>query len=129
MLSYPKQSFIDWIRQKRRHYSTGFFYKRGVKLLLGIYTTSQFVFYGGFIALLFLQQAIQTSYDPIVYYAGLLLLFLIRYVSQLIVFGRVSQKLGEKGLLPILLIADIFFVIFTPLLGLSNLFIKAPKWK
>src|SRR5205085_10491886 len=44
-LSKPKQTWRDWIRQKRRHYSTGKYYKTSHKFLLGLYTGSFILFY------------------------------------------------------------------------------------
>src|SRR6516164_2766833 len=52
-LSEPKNSFSDWIKQKLRHYSTSKFYKSKHKWLLGLYSTTHFLFYPLFIASLF----------------------------------------------------------------------------
>ncbi|TAL47638.1 MAG: glycosyltransferase, partial [Chitinophagaceae bacterium] len=54
-LSMPKRKWNDWLKQKTRHYSTARYYKPVHKLLLGLYSASQFLFYPLFIiaALLF----------------------------------------------------------------------------
>ena len=44
-LSKPKRSWKEWKKQKNRHYSTGKFYKTSHQFLLGLYTTSYFLFY------------------------------------------------------------------------------------
>ncbi|MBZ0244268.1 MAG: hypothetical protein K8F24_13700, partial [Bacteroidales bacterium] len=62
-------------------------------------------------------------------YGVVVFVFLLRLVSQWIVFAKASQKLGEKGLFWIYPWAEIFFVIFTPLLALLNLLAKKPQWK
>ena len=48
--SAPKQTWKDWMRQKARHYSTGKYYKRSHKFLLGLYAASLALFYPLFIA-------------------------------------------------------------------------------
>lgn len=129
MLSVPKKRFSEWMTQKQRHYSTGFYYRKGIKLLLGSYSASLITFYLGFVALFFLPAPVEVYHTYYIYPLFLVLLFVLRYVSQLIIFSKSAKKLGEKGLLGILPFADVFFVIFTPLLAMSNLFVKAPKWK
>ncbi len=129
MLSVPKKRFSEWVSQKQRHYSTGFYYRKSIKLLLGSYSASLITFYIGFVLLFFLPEPIEVYHTFYIYPLFLVLLFLLRYVSQLIIFSKAAKKLGEKGLLGILPFADVFFVIFTPLLAMSNLFVKAPKWK
>ncbi len=44
-LSEPKTSFAQWMRQKKRHYSTGNLYRTSHKSMLGIYSISLFLFY------------------------------------------------------------------------------------
>lgn len=129
MVSVPKTHFADWIRQKQRHYSTGFFYPKGTQFLLGSYAASLMAFYLGFVALFFIPEPFEVSIIPFAFPILLVVLFMLRYTSQLVIFSKVAKKLGEKGLLGILLVADVFFVIFTPLLAISNLFVKDPKWK
>lgn len=129
MISIPKKSFSAWVRQKRRHLSTGFYYTFPVKLLLGTYAASQLLFYVSFVALLFVTPFAIINPHPYIYYGVVVFVFLLRLVSQWIVFAKASQKLGEKGLFWIYPWAEIFFVIFTPLLALLNLLAKKPKWK
>ena len=52
--SEAKSTWRNWMRQKRRHYSTGKFYKPWHKALLGIYTASFFFFYPLLIACSFI---------------------------------------------------------------------------
>ena len=47
-LSLPKETWKEWMQQKRRHYSTGKFYKASHKFLLGLYTFSFTQFFHGF---------------------------------------------------------------------------------
>ncbi|MCK9453181.1 MAG: glycosyltransferase [Bacteroidales bacterium] len=129
MVSIPKKTFSAWIRQKRRHLSTGFYYTFSVKFLLGMYAGSQLLFYAGFVALLVVTPFAIMNPHPYIYYGIVVFVFLLRLISQWIVFSKASQKLGEKGLFWIYPWAEIFFVIFTPLLAVSNSLAKKPKWK
>jgi poly-beta-1,6-N-acetyl-D-glucosamine synthase len=116
--SLPKQSFGTWTLQKRRHLSTGKYYKSGIKFLLSTYVFSQILFYTSFIWLLFL---------PVVYFipAGI---FFFRYINQQIIFINAGKQLNTKFPFPFVPFAEVFFIIFIPLLGVYNLFGKPAKW-
>ncbi|MBU2465791.1 MAG: glycosyl transferase family 2, partial [Bacteroidetes bacterium] len=129
MVSLPKQSFTAWVRQKRRHLTTGIYYAFDIKLLLGMYSLSSFTFYVSFAALFCVSPFVRLQPEPLIYYGGLVLLFILRLVSHWFIFSKAAQKLGERGLIWVYPWADIFFIIFTPLMALSNLLIKKPKWK
>ncbi|MDY0077782.1 MAG: glycosyltransferase [Bacteroidales bacterium] len=129
MISIPKKTFSAWVRQKRRHLSTGFYYTFSIKFLLGMYAGSQLLFYAGFVALLVVTPFVIINPHPYIYYGTVVFVFLLRLISQWIVFSKAGQKLGEKGLFWIYPWAEIFFVIFTPLLAVSNSLAKKPKWK
>lgn len=116
--SVPKTSFATWTLQKRRHLSTGKYYKSGIKLLLSTYVFSQILFYASFIWLLFL---------PLIYYIPLGI-FVFKYLNQQFIFFKVGKQLDTK--FPFLLapFAEVFFIIFIPLLVVFNLFGKPAKW-
>lgn len=129
MISMPKKTFIEWIRQKRRHLMTGSFYALKIKLLLGGYNASASLFYALFVALWFV--------NPPFYYADwfwlnsavLLFLFFLKTLIQWTLFAQIAKKLGETGLTWWIPLADFFFVIFTPFLLTLNIFVRKPKWK
>ena len=118
MLSEPKTSISNWIRQKRRHLSTGIYYKRKTKQLLGLYFGTQLLFYGLFVALLFTNIPV---FIPLIALG-------IRFVNQFIIFVKASKKLDQKFTWLLLPFAELFFIIFNPLLSFSNLFSKPVKW-
>lgn len=108
-LSEPKKTWKDWVRQKTRHYSTGKFYKGKHRFLLGLYAITHFLFYPLFIAsLLFADWRI------------VLLFFLIRFVSQALLFYKSMERLNEKDLWPWWWLFDIwmflYYLIFAPAL-------------
>ena len=113
-LSEPKKSFGDWIKQKKRHYTTAKYYKPIHKFLLGLYSVSQFLFYPAFIASLILFD-----------WRIVLGVFAIRLISMYVVFGKTFKKLNEADLAPWLFVLDawqfFYYIIFAPAL------LKKPK--
>ncbi|MBL7728265.1 MAG: glycosyl transferase family 2, partial [Dinghuibacter sp.] len=105
--SNPKKTWGEWFRQKKRHFSTGRFYKPLHKFLLGLYAFSQLCIY---------PAAILTA----IFYDWRLAaaIFALRLISLSIVWFLVLNKLREKDLKPWLFIFDIWMVfyllIFTP---------------
>lgn len=108
-----------WFRQKRRHLTTGKFYKTKYKILLGFYAMSQILFYGLFIALMFIAEI------RII----VLSLFAVRLISQLLILKKSGSKLNEKDLLVFSPLLEIILIIVNLLLGFTNLFVRQNKWK
>jgi glycosyltransferase involved in cell wall biosynthesis len=86
-LSEPKNSFSKWVLQKNRHFSTAKYYRFSHRLLLGMYSITQFFFYPLFIV-------------SIMFYDWRIVLgvFGIRFLSQGYVYFRSMKKLGENDL-------------------------------
>jgi glycosyltransferase involved in cell wall biosynthesis len=107
-ISEPKKTFGEWAKQKTRHYTTGKFYKSKHKWLLGLYSTSHFLFYPLFICGL------------LIYWKLALILFGIRFLIQAFVYYRVMKKLNEKDLFSWWWLLDIwmfvYYLIFVPAL-------------
>lgn len=117
--SEAKHGFGDWIRQKRRHLTTGRHYKFKHKFVLGLLSTSQVLFYGLFVALLLLGF----PWYWIVPVVGL------RLLTQLFVFKQSMNKLKEHGFLLISPILEILLMVLLPLIALTNPFVRKTKWK
>ena len=114
----PTSSMGAWIRERCRRYSTIGMHKVSTRSFLALHYWSQFLFYGSFIALFFLPPAFTLSSDlpaMVYYFPTLAVLFLLRYLTQLIVYRSASRRLGEHGLLPGLILWDFLFSILTPL--------------
>jgi cellulose synthase/poly-beta-1,6-N-acetylglucosamine synthase-like glycosyltransferase len=118
-VSASKTTFSDWFKQKRRHITTGKYYKLKHKLLLGGNAVSLFLFYGLFIYLII------TGYNYIV----LLVLFLLRLGSALVIFKNCMNRLEERNLLLYLPVFELFFLIYYPIISLSAAVLKEDKWK
>lgn len=114
-LSEAKKTFSEWMGQKRRHYSTGRYYKTGHKILLGLYAASHFLFYPLFIACLF-------WFD----WRWVCGVFLLRMISQTVILYKAMKKLDEGDLFAWWWLLDIWTVIYY-LIFMPALWKKARK--
>lgn len=107
--SIPKTTWKAWLRQKRRHYTTAKYYKGRHKFLLGLYFSSQFLFYP-------LLAASLIWFD----WRWALIPFALRLIMQGIVFGKAMKKMGEDDLRPWFFFFDLwmffYYLIFAPAL-------------
>jgi glycosyltransferase involved in cell wall biosynthesis len=117
--SKPKTSFVEWWKQKKRHLSTSKEYKKGIKFLLGLFGLSQLLFYALFVALLVFKVDWR-------FVSGI---FLLRFVTQIIVHKKVTTLLNESALCIFSLLWEVVHVLIMPLLTLAGLFAKQSKWK
>lgn len=116
-------SFGQWARLQIRRYSTIAKHRRGPRAFAATHYWSQWLFYLSFIALFFLQPAFTLASEvpyPAYYFPALAFLFLLRYISQLIIYRSASRRLGERGLLPGLILLDFLFAFLTPLFRISG---------
>jgi cellulose synthase/poly-beta-1,6-N-acetylglucosamine synthase-like glycosyltransferase len=118
VISQPKQTFIDWFRQKKRHFTTAPFYRFGHKLLLSIYPVSLLLMLGLAIPLIVLNT-----------YLWIILGVLgFRLLSQMIIFSRSMKWLGDKDLLLLSPVLELVLLFLHPVIHLSNKIVKATKW-
>lgn len=107
--STPAANWKQWKTQKKRHYTTGKFYKASHKFLLGIYALSHFLFYP-----LLIATCIFYDWKPA------LLIFFGRMIIQYFVYGSSMKKLGENDLVPYIPLFDVwmffYYFIFAPYL-------------
>lgn len=118
VITKPKATFSDWIRQKRRHLLSAVHFKTNIQVLIANYSFTQFLFYFSLVFLFFTELPF---YIP-------LSVFFFRYFQQFFIYYRSEKKLQES--VPLLLIPffEVFFLIFNPLLVTYNFFAKPPKW-
>lgn len=107
--SEPKKNFSDWLRQKKRHFSTARYYKGKHKFFLGLYSLSQFLFYPLFVlALIFSNWMLVVA------------IFALRFILQSVIYYRSMRKLQEPDLFLWWWIFDLwmffYYVIFAPAL-------------
>jgi len=108
--SVPKTTWSDWAKQKKRHITTGKYYKKGDKFFLSFEPFSRFMFYAGLIALFIFKFNI--------IYIGTI--FAVRMLIQLIVIKLNMNKLSEKGFLLLVPFFDIFLPFIYLLFYRSN---------
>ena len=123
IVATPSTSFWAWVRQRCNKYATIKMHRTSTRAWMAIHYWSQFLFYACFIALFFLKPAFAVASDLpyyTYYFPTLAVLFILRYVTQMIIYRGASRRLGEKGLLPGLLFWDAFFAIATPLFRITG---------
>jgi cellulose synthase/poly-beta-1,6-N-acetylglucosamine synthase-like glycosyltransferase len=112
-LSDPPKKWKQWIRQKRRHYSTGRYYNPIHKFLLGLYALSHFMYYPLFIVSIIFYNWKET-----------LIAFGIRFIIQGVILFRVSKKLDEEDLFPVFWLLDAWMFFYY--LVFSSALLKKP---
>ncbi len=118
-LSPAKKTWGEWWRQKRRHLSTGNYYKIKHKFILGSYQLTLFVVYLLFIILLIKKFMILIIISAL----------LIRTLSQMIIFFKTYKKLDEKKLLLFSPLIELKLTLIYPVMVLINLVFKESRWK
>lgn len=123
--SIAPETWGVWFRQKKRHLDTGKHYRMATKLTLANYAVSSFLFY------VLLAITLVFALNPLQWIDLVMIssLFLMRTITQLIIFRGVCKKLNEKGLGWSILLFDIIFTVLNPIWSFSNLIIKQNKWK
>jgi len=117
--SAARSSFSSWLKQKKRHMSTGTFYRTKDKLSIGSFFASHFLFYLSLVVIIFSPFGWQLA----------LTLWLTRLLIQLLIFGFCMKKLGELDILWLLPIFDFIVLILYPSLSVSNLLFKDKTWR
>lgn len=118
-LSNPKTTFNDWLKQKRRHISTAKYYKLNHKILLTLLYCTQLSFW------ILATILFSTTFN----WQIVLGLFLVRIIVQFIIFGKSSKKLGEKDLIIMLPVLEVFLLLTQLTIFINNLISKPNHWK
>ncbi len=139
-ISTPPKDINSWLRQKKRHLSTGKLYTKPTKFTLGIYALSQAVFWLGGIALLAIllfnngynnphqctQSALCCSKLHLI---TVVVLMLIRNFFYYKSFARYANLLKEQSLKKWFPLLDLFWAIYNVLLS-PFIFLKSKQqWK
>lgn len=117
--SEPKKSWDEYWEQKRRHVSTGKYYKFGHMLLLGLFSLTHLLFY-----CLFLLVMMYSGYQ-----AEALVLFVLRMLTQGIVFRATMKRMGEEDLFWYFPLLDIIFLVYYLKLFPDVFQTKQAAWK
>ena len=116
--SDPPLTWKQWIKQKKRHYSTGKYYKPLYKFLLGTYSLTHFILYPLFVYCLFISG-----------WKVAIGLFSIRFLIQIVIMYRSMDKLGEKDLFLYFLVFDIWMFFYYLIFSFSLFKKPSRSWK
>jgi cellulose synthase/poly-beta-1,6-N-acetylglucosamine synthase-like glycosyltransferase len=118
-VSEPSESMSAWWRQKRRHLSTGSFYRLSSKLFLGLYTFSHLLFYLSFLGVL--------STETMYWWA--LCGICLKWLVHLSIISVVTRLLDEHDLLLFSLLGDVFTPFFNTAVAISNRINPPIRWR
>ncbi|WP_316823424.1 glycosyltransferase [Pedobacter gandavensis] len=117
--SEPNTSWAGYLRQKKRHFGAGKFYKSKHKFILSCQIIFQFLFYAFFTALLFFKATL----FPALGVLGLSILI------RCFIYPRILKRLNYSDLRWCFPILDILLFIFLVFNGILSIFVKKVKWK
>ena len=115
--SVPSSDLKEWIIQKKRHLTTAPYYRLRDKLILIIEPATRILFYASFIILL----------CCIYNWKWVSAVFALRFLTQFTVYYLAQKKLNESGLMPYLLLFDMFSPLLNGILFVSNSGSKSGK--
>lgn len=116
--SIPKQDLKSWFRQKRRHISVAGHYKKRHKFLLGVFYTTQLLFWILFLTLLFTN-----------FWSLALAVLAVRFLVQAMVFYNSGKKFGETDLFWLFPFLELFLIWAQLGIFIANLISKPTHWK
>ncbi|MDX1602880.1 MAG: glycosyltransferase [Salinimicrobium sediminis] len=116
--SVPKEDLKSWFQQKRRHVSIATHYKLEHKFLLGVFYTSQLIFWILFFVLLFST-----------YWQVALIFLAIRWIVQGTVFYNSGKKFGETDLFWVFPFLELFLIWAQLGIFIANTISKPIHWK
>ena len=118
VLSIPEISIRSWISQKYRHLSVGKHYRLKHKLILGSFHFSNAIFYMSFFTLLLSGRL------------GLIICtgFLLRTVTQIVIFDLSAKRLKMKNISISYLLWDFAYTFYSLFLGIYSALNRKKKW-
>jgi cellulose synthase/poly-beta-1,6-N-acetylglucosamine synthase-like glycosyltransferase len=117
-VSDPKTTWKTWWKQKRRHLTTGVFYRKKHKILLSLYPMALLGFYGSLIL---------AAQDKNNFYF-ILSLLLVKVILSMLVYKNITEKFAEKKLFIFSLFFELVVFLFYGIILMSNRFSKQGKW-
>ncbi len=117
-LSDSPSNWNQWIKQKRRHYSTAKYYKPLHKFLLGLYSLTHFLFFPILITAIAFYNW-QWSF----------LVFSVRFIIQIIILYPSMKKLNEKDLFPFFILLDLWMFFYYFIFSITLILKPRTSWK
>lgn len=116
--SVPKEDLRSWFLQKRRHVSIAAHYRREHRLMLGLFYSSQLLFWLFFFILLFSS-----------FWQVALVFLAVRWIIQGTVFYHSGKKFGETDLFWLFPFLELFLIWAQLGIFIANLTSKPTHWK
>lgn len=116
--SVPQEDLKSWFQQKRRHVSIASHYRREHQLMLGLFYTSQILFWLFFTTLLFTP-----------FWQVALIFLALRWMIQGTVFYHSGKKFGETDLFWLFPFLELFLIWAHLGIFIANLVSKPTHWK
>ncbi len=117
-ISTPKNTWKEWIQQKRRHITTATTYSSLHQFLLGLFYLSQFLFYFLSIYLILLNK----------YTAFVIFIVILRFLAYYFTLVPVAKKLKEKDLILFAPVLELFLIVFQGIIFVMNTVSKPKQW-
>ncbi|MCU0342020.1 MAG: glycosyltransferase [Spirosomaceae bacterium] len=127
MVSWPKETWAAWFRQKKRHLSISKYYKAANKRRLGVLTATHILTWSIFIGLMIWSAVIFPQQQGFLIVVASL--FVLRWVVQWVVLGIASSRLGHIvgwGAIPFM---DFILFVYYIVMGLVMWFNRKKKVK
>jgi len=124
-ISIPQLTWKAWWRQKTRHLSTGKYYSKNIKSLLGLYGLTHSIFWVLGILLLIWFLII----GNIPFWTAIVLLFIVRIYLFWKVFFKWTDALQEKKIFFFFPVGDIGWSIYNVFLSPYIFWRNKQKWK
>jgi len=118
-ISAPKTNWRDWFIQKRRHVGVAHLYLPKHQLQLGMFYTSQLLFFILFALVLVTQGYLLPAVG----------LFFTRELYVWRVYAKAAKKLKEQDLIFYSLLLEPFLVSLQLLIFITNTLVKPRRWK
>jgi glycosyltransferase involved in cell wall biosynthesis len=125
-ISVPQLTWKAWWRQKTRHSSTGKYYPRKVKSLLGLYALTHSLYWFLGIALIIFACLLPTDYIQLIL---LFTLFTLRLILYWINAAKWYRRLNEKKILLFYPLGDLGWAIYNVLLSPYIFWKNKQDWK
>jgi cellulose synthase/poly-beta-1,6-N-acetylglucosamine synthase-like glycosyltransferase len=119
MLTFPKESWSEWFKQKRRHFSVSGHYHFKHRLLLVIWPLSWAIMILAAVGLLVAGIA------PLLVISVLSL----RYLIQFIIFRQAGRWLGDRDISYLAWILEAAYMLLMPFVALWGLMVKPRIWR
>lgn len=118
-LSVAKGSLLQWLYQKKRHYTTAKYYQFRFKFLLSLNYLTKLLTYALFPVLMVLQYNLY-------WVLGAFGLF---YLTHILIMQFSAGKLNERDLVAWSPVFEIVMLLLSPLLYFTNILVRPGKWK